>query len=184
MPLIGEYNLSSSTLYPMFTSPGTPNRSPLQPPPLVSAGTLTQHISVCHSPSASLVYAPVVSSIPCTPIPCTPTPCTPAQDDKFWLHFVKGNISRCTGCGKRDLRGVNGKPKQPPHDLCLRHKEYVIFEIPPTGTHQLSSDLRNVFYHASVRRVTQKHSRFDPKDHVKVSGEVKAKLTTVHLVIF
>ena len=66
-------------------------------------------------------------------------------------EFVKGNISRCSGCGQRNLRGVDGKPKQPPYDLCLQHKEYVIFENPHTGMHQLSSDLRNVYYHAFSR---------------------------------
>ena len=131
-----------------------------------------QHnISVCHSPSGSVVYAPAVTS----------RPCTTAPEELFWLHFVKGNITRCNGCGKRDLRDVlTGKPKKPPHDLCLRHKEYVIFENPHTGKHQMSADLRNVYYHASVGCVTQKFRNFNPKSNVKVSKEVKEKLTAVH----
>ena len=111
----------------------------------------------------------------------TTLPSAPVENDIFWLQFVKGNISRCSGCGQRNLRGVDGKPKQPPHDLCLQHKEYVIFENPHTGMHQLSSDLRNVYYHASVGCVTQKYSTFNPTTHVKVSGEVRGKLSVVHL---
>ena len=127
-----------------------------------------QHnISVRNSPSGSVVYAPAVSYMA-------------AQEELFWLNFVKGNITRCNGCGKRDLRDVTGKPKKPPHDLCLRHKEYVVFENPHTGKHQLSSDLRNVYYHTSVGCVTQKFRNFNPNSSVKVSKEVKEKLTAVH----
>ena len=145
------------------------NQPSNQPPPLVS---LAKHnISMCHSPSASVIYAPLVSSVPSTP----------AEQDIFWLHFVKGNISRCNGCGKRDLRDVNGKPKLPPHDLCVRHKEYVIFENPHTGKHQLSQDLRNVYYHASMMCVAQKNCSFNPTNQLKVSGEVKSKLNAIHL---
>ena len=57
----------------------------------------------------------------------------------------------------------------------------VIFENPHTGMHQLSSDLRNVYNHASVRCVTQEYSTFNPSTDVKVSGEVRAKLSGVHL---
>ena len=35
-----------------------------------------------------------------------------SQDDKqpFFLTFVKGNISRCAGCGLKDLRQIDGRP--------------------------------------------------------------------------
>lgn len=133
-----------------------------------------QHISMSNSPSASVVYAP----------PLTTLPRTPVETDIFWLQFVKGNISWCAGCGQRNLHGVDGKPKQPPYDLRLQHKEQVIFENAHTGMHQLSSDLRNVYYHTSVGCVTQKFSTFNPTTDVKVSGEVRAKLTAVHLPHF
>ena len=56
----------------------------------------------------------------------------------FYLVFVKGNISRCAGCGKRDLRDPDGKVHLPPDDLCLQRKEFVTFENPHTGLHQKS----------------------------------------------
>ena len=160
---------TSSSPDPLMTYVSQPS---CLPPPLVSTGTLMQHVSMSHSPSASVVYAPLLT---------TTLSSTPIEENIFWLQFVKGNISRCSGCDQRNLRGVDGKPKQPPYDLCLQHKEYVIFENPHTGMHQLSSDLRNVYYHASVRCVTQKYSTFNPSTDVKVSREVRAKLSGVHL---
>lgn len=95
----------------------------------------------------------------------------------FFLQFVKGNISRCAGCGKRDLRGVDGKPHPPPDDLCLQHKEYVLFENPRTGAYQQSRDLRNVYYHANKMCVHPKY----PNPHIVVSQDVKVKLLTIHI---
>ena len=88
------------------------------PPPLVSSGPLVQQVSMAYSPSANVVYAPVVS------MPSL------VDQDTFWLQFVRGNISRCSGCGKRDLRGEDGRPKPLPYDICIQHKEHVIFENP------------------------------------------------------
>ena len=62
---------------------------------------------MAYSPSADVVYAPVVS------MPSL------VDQDTFWLQFVRGNISRCNGCGKRDLRGEDGMPKSSPYDLAF-----------------------------------------------------------------
>ena len=43
----------------------------------------------------------------------------------FMLMFIKGNISRCAGCGRKDLRNSTGKVHPPSGDLCLLHKEFV-----------------------------------------------------------
>ena len=93
----------------------------------------------------------------------------PVDVDLFWVHSVKGNISRCTGCAQRDLRAVNGKPHPPPHDLCLQHKEQVLFENPKTGCYQMSRDRRNVYYHAQLACVQRKFVDFRPHLHLKVS---------------
>ena len=61
----------------------------------------------------------------------------PDTRDIFWLQFVKGNILQCNGCGKHNLRGEDNKPMPPPHDLCVQHKEYVLFENAHTGKYQL-----------------------------------------------
>ena len=61
----------------------------------------------------------------------------------FLLVFVKGNISRCAGCGKKNLQDVrhlvgfsshnrSGKVHPHPHDICLMHNEFVTFENPNT----------------------------------------------------
>ena len=47
--------------------------------------------------------------------------------------------------------------------------------------HQLSSVLRNVYYHPLVGCVTQRYSTFNPTTRVKVSGKVRGKLSVVHL---
>ena len=139
-----------------------------QPPPLVSTGSLVQQVSMAYSPSANVVYAPVVSMS------------SSVDKDTFWLQFVRGNILRCNGCGKRDLRGEDGRPKPQPYDLCIQHKEHVLFENPHTGMYQMSADLRNVYYHARLQCVTQKNVHFNPGSALKISQEVKSKLSKVH----
>lgn len=93
-----------------------------------------------------------------------PMPPALSGEDQFYL---RGNISRCTGCGSRDLRNTEGKPHAPPEDLCLQHKEHVTFENPRTGTKQLSHDLRNVYYHARHRCIL----KCTPHPQVAMSGE-------------
>ena len=93
------------------------------------------------------------------------------------LMFVRGNITRCVGCGSRDLRNSSGKPHDPPGDLCLQHKEFVTFNNPRTGLPQQSHDLRNVYYHA---RRTCIH-KFGEQVKIVVSSDVRKKLFTVHI---
>ena len=96
----------------------------------------------------------------------------------FWIVFVKGNISRCGGCGVRNMRTEAGTPHPASDDICLQHKEYVMFENPHTGLMQWSHDLRNVYHHAYLRCV--RVSNFDPKTEFKISRETKVKLNDVH----
>ena len=159
--------------YPPSTSPAScsseqtcgQNQAIRMPPPLLSVGPLlnTRSMSIC-SPGASAV---VNMQIP------------PETRDIFWLQFVKGNILCCNGCGKRNLRGEDGKPRPPPQDLCVQHKEYVLFENPHTGKYQMSMDLRNVYYHAIMTCIRQKNPHFYP-DTIRSSNDIKAKLTGIH----
>ena len=96
------------------------------------------------------------------------------NEQPFYLTFVHGNISRCTGCKKRNLRTPDRVPHPPPDDLCLQHKEYVVFENPHTGLHQMSSDLRNVYYHARKECLVKEAK-------IIVPHHVRAKLNTVHM---
>ena len=69
----------------------------------------------------------------------TPTHST-CQKTPFWLIFSKGNISWCVGCGQCNIQKTDGSVPEPSDDICLQHKEHVVFENPHTGCHQISSD--------------------------------------------
>ena len=56
-----------------------------------------------------------------------------------------------------------------------------MFENPHTGRHQLSSEHRNVYYHASQRCILLKFKDFNPRTNVKVSGDIQSQLTATHL---
>ena len=68
-----------------------------------------------------------------------------------------------------------------PYNLCLQHKEHVLFENPHTGLHQLSTEQRNVYYHALQKCVLLKFKNFNPRTQVKVSGDIRNRLTATHL---
>ena len=123
-------------------------------------------------------WPPSTSGIDYTPFGFSPFPTGSAdmsQDDKqpFFLSFIKGNISRCAGCGLKDLRQIDGRPHPPPGDLCLQQKDNVLFENPKSGKYQLSKELRNVYYYARVFFcVTKKYPDFSPWD-LKVPSDIK-----------
>ena len=66
-----------------------------QPPPLTE---VTQHVTLPYSP---VVHVPIVMGVS----PHQQVGTSTSSTNAFWLTFVKGNISRCTGCGQRTLRG-------------------------------------------------------------------------------
>ena len=137
------------------------------PPPLVSVGPLMSNVtmSIC-STTASPVYSPVLN-----------IQTHPDTRDIFWLQFVKGNILRCNGCGKRNLRGEDGKPMPPPHDLCVQHRVC----NPHTGKYQMSKDLRNVYYHVAVTCIKQKNPDFLCLILAIFQDDIKSKLNGIHL---
>ena len=147
-------------------SPGSSSLLPT-PPPLVRAPVQL---------SMPFMYAPMY-------LPCPAQQTHEAELEKdsyslpFLLVFVKGNISRCAGCGKKNLRDASGKLHPPPHDLCLMHKEFVIFDNPNTGLRQKSQERRNVYYHARKACVLQKCDQ--PK--VVVRPDIRVKLSSVHI---
>ena len=56
--------------------------------------------------------------------------------------FQDALVVRNGTCGHLKVHHIS------PVDLCLQHKEFMMFENPHTGLHQLSHYLRNVYYHA------------------------------------
>ena len=187
---------SSSTisLHPATQVQLHPFHSPI-PPPLFPSQTSTQppppllqpHLqpvpsSVAHDswqPSPSLINVPMQVSTPLFYAPLylsgeTQSPKKEEREDPFYLTFIRGNISRCTGCKMRNLRTPSGAPHPPPNDLCLQHKEFVVFENPHTGLHQLSHDLRNVYYHAHRQCVGEQAKIIVPSD-------VRARLNSIHM---
>ena len=168
-----------SFMYPSTPPPLLPSQTPSRPPPpLLQPLLQSVPSSVAYDTwqsSPSLINAPMQVSTPLfyAPLYYSGETQSPAQDP-FYLTFVKGNISRCNGCKKRNLRTPQGAPHPPPNDLCLQHKEFVVFENPHTGLHQLSHDLRNVYYHAQKQCIGE-HAR------IIVPSEVRAKLNSVHM---
>ena len=98
----------------------------------------------------------------------------------FWVVFVGGNISRCQGCSGKIMRDSNGKPLPPPNDLVVQHKEQVLFNNPKTGVFQLSSEHRNVYYHARLSCVKQKFPSFIPGQHCRASRDTCSRFSQVH----
>ena len=122
---VGEPLYPPVPLHPPPLHPSLPPHPPLPPPPLPPLFSdisysrsgqppphtgVTQHLTLPYSP---MVYAPVMIGL--SPHQQVESSCTNA----FWLTFIKGNISRCTSCGQRTLRGEDGRPRPPPYNLCL-----------------------------------------------------------------
>jgi len=160
----------SSTPPPLYSISALTDYS--SPPPLIPS--VARNISLPFSP---VVYAPI--TLPGQLTVTLPGQQTPSYIPdthcslSFHIVFVKGIISRRSGCGVRNLLSKDRKPHPPPYDLCLQHKEYVVFVNPRTGSHQMSSDLRNVYYHAHRRCVEMKHPNFHPATDLKIYNDVK-----------
>ena len=177
------FNSASSDQYTFPSTPGgssTPKTFSGSPPllssysgsPALLPSLQSASVTNLSMPYSPFVYAPF--SIGTTPSQKVP------QQMPFWIVFIKGNISRCAGCGLRNLKNTDGSPLQPPSDICLQHKEYVLFENPHTGYHQMSRDLRNVYYHAFRRCLAVKFPNFDALSDIKIGSDIKNKLISCH----
>ena len=56
-----------------------------------------------------------------------------------------------------------------------------MFQNPRSGIYQLSKDLRNIYYHANKLCVMAKSPNFNSLTDLKVSKNVRARLTSAHL---
>ena len=93
----------------------------------------------------------------------------------FRLMFLNSRISRCQGCRGRIEQG------QPsPGDIVLQHKEYVLFQNPRNGNWQMSTDLRNTYYHPLFKCIDRSHPGFGSSE-ICVDGDVREKLNPIHV---
>ena len=100
------------------------------------------------------------------------TPHNSPVSESFVLCFVTGNISVCYGC-----RQKYPKPCQPPHDLCVRHKEWREFFAPGSATAQ--TRFGNVYYHCNTPCI-QARCPFFTSDMLEVTAFMAAQLLPAH----
>ena len=93
----------------------------------------------------------------------------------FTLSFIKGNISVCNGCHNRYT-----KSKEPPNDLCIRHKEWR--EFTPEGAEAPKKKFANVYYHCDPSCVWMKCPHFEPT--LLDLSEIKEKLQSKHVIFY
>ena len=104
-----------------------------------------------------------------------PQPFVPpmAEDSSpFFLCFITGNISKCTGCGNKYV-----KPLVAPHDLCVQHREWRYFTSP--GHSDQQSKYSPAYYHLNLPCIQKKWPTFKKSDLI-IQVEVAAKMTEVH----
>lgn len=104
----------------------------------------------------------------------------PAVESPFWVAFLFGNVSRCNGC-KGKIQRLDGKPLPPPDDLVLGHKEFVVFINPKSSRFEQSWDKRNVYYHPRKVCIAPNFLDFDPRQHIRVGSDVRARLQPEHI---
>ena len=83
---------------------------------------LTLHLALIRAPvqlTMPFMYAPMYLPGQQTQQTLDNQPDDEGSSLPFMLMFIKGNISRCAGCGRKDLRDSIGKVHPPPGDLCL-----------------------------------------------------------------
>ncbi len=119
------------------------------------------------------------SYIQCFPQPSytsqhVPYPQIPFDPGPFFVTFISGNISVCSGCHNRYT-----KPASAPYDLCIRHQEWREFVFPGCSVPQ--KRFGNAYYHPSFGCI---ESRW-PSVHcgnIVLDNEVKQRLLPAHKV--
>ena len=97
------------------------------------------------------------------PMPLTPTSTFPLVEP-FIIKFLNGRIKICTGCKGTYMKGSNGKVLKPPKDICISHKEQIVFTNPHSGLQ--SSKEGNCYYHVNKSCILKKHPNFSPSQLV------------------
>ena len=170
---------------PSITATPTTNQARSNGSASTQSPLLNNDAQSCASPSLAGLLQQFLSSHVSSPQPSPSVLVQPAPkidpNYLFWVMFLVGNISRCQGCGGKIERGPDGKVLPPPNDLVLQHKERVICQNPRSGNFQLSCDLRNVYYHPRLLCLQRKFSAFQPKEHIRASNLVFARLTSKHI---
>lgn len=96
----------------------------------------------------------------------------PQENAPFYLVFLSGNISKCSGCNNK-----YNKPANPPCDLIVQHQEWR-FYTPNSGVEQ-QSKFSNAYYRLNLLCIQRKWPYFN-LPHIVISNDVKLRLTEVH----
>ena len=137
--------------------------------------SLLPMVHVQASRDESVQYSVGPSSIPTCPPPLvhfSPQSTSPSLSEPFILCFVIGNISVCYGC-----RQKYPKPASPPHDICVKHKEWR--EYFPPGSSTSSSRYGNVYYHCNLPCIRAKCPFFEPS-MLQIPAQIAAQLLPIH----
>ena len=126
------------------------------------------------TPEKSSTMGPLTISMPCHPPPLIhymPQSLSPLSEP-FVLCFITGNIGVCYGCWQK-----YPKPCEPPHDLCVLHKEWREFFPPGSGTAQ--TRFGNVYYHCNVPCI-QARCPFFSSNMLQIPAFIAAQLLPIH----
>lgn len=186
-----ESRKSFSDILPLnqSTSQGEPHQEPLnasfacptshqiRPQELVSISfpchSSVHHINVSVTGSASVNSgSPAMINV----LPSSPPPLiqalteTSPETSPFTLAFVTGNIRVCRGC-----RQKYSKPALPPHNLCVRHKEWQSFG----AVDNRQTRFGNVYFHCNIPCIRAVWPTFHP-EMLDIPTSVLVQLMPAH----
>lgn len=148
-----------------FSPAVNPNLSMFSPIPTPAFQWNASHMQFQPAPSPSSNFQTFISP---------PTSFLGGQQttDVFELCFRSGNIRICNGC-----RNNFDKQAIPPHDLCIRHKEWRSFTSPVTN--QIESRFGNAYYHVNTACILARCTGFSTSS-IRVENEVNVRLLKEH----
>jgi len=110
--------------------------------PCCSSSVSHTNVSVTGSASVNFGAQAMANVLPSSPPPLIQAPPEISPETSpFTLTFITGNIRVCHGC-----RQKYHKPALPPHNLCVRHKEWQSFG--PIDNQQ--TRFGNIYFHCNL----------------------------------
>lgn len=128
------------------------------------------NVSVTGSASVNFGAQAMGNVLPSPPPLIQVPPETSPETNPFTLTFITGNIRVCRGC-----RQKYSKPALPPHNLCVRHKEWQSFG--PIDNRQ--TRFGNVYFHCNLACVKAVWPSFNP-EMLHIPPSVLVQLLPAH----